>query len=143
MYGKGRDTVEDNVASSILLSRATKIANTNQVTYYYRTDNPNSYSNEKYIKWKRIENMIWANAKQHEVLKDSKSDTIKEALELAKLKIKDLYYPLVSPEDRAKLISLFPEANSFVNKLSRKERLCWWMMEHNNLIGYKLIKKFI
>ncbi len=128
----GRDNVEDYYSTPILADRAKKIAYTNEVTYYYRIDNPSSYSRTKYVSWNKIDDMIYCSKRHNDYFGTRDDQMIQEALKEQKYKIKSVYFPrLSSSSDRKALMKLFPENEDYVKKKPFMTRLFWFYMKHD------------
>lgn len=142
LFVSGRDNVEDAYATPLLLDRAKIISSTNKVTYYYRTDNQGSFSATNYVKWKRIEDMIFCIEKQDEYFASSNNLLIKDALHEKKYWIKRSYYlKLKDKTERKKLMGLYPENDDYVSKKNFQERLIYYLMKHDMRLPLLMMKK--
>jgi len=142
LFKVGRDNVEDAYSTPILADSAQNIAYTNKVTYYYRIDNPSSYSTTSLVGWNKVDDMIYC-VTEHEVyFKKNNSLLISNAIQEKKCWIINKYFlRLKEPNDRKRLIKLFPDIRGYIKKKPYKERLCWFLLSHDSVFMYKLVKK--
>lgn len=143
LFVVGRDNVEDVFSTPILADRAKKIAYTNQVTYYYRIDNPNAYSKKKYVNWSKIDDMVYSVRKHEEHFKNN--NIYLEAIKEKKYWIVTYYYlKLQEKNDRQKLALLYPENDNYIKSKPVLYRINWFCLKHDLTmtfsITYKLIK---
>jgi glycosyltransferase involved in cell wall biosynthesis len=141
LFLKGKDFIEDTYASPLLYSKAKKISNLDEVTYYYRTNNMTSHSHG--AKWQKIEDLVFAVNKLEKIFCKDDNSVYCDAVNEAKYRIKSIYYPAYSPEDRLKISKLFPEIDNYVRSKSIRERTLWYLIRHNNFLFYRVERKIL
>lgn len=143
LFVLGRDNVEDAFSTPILADRAKNIAYTNMVCYYYRVDNPNSYSRPTFVGWNKVDDMLYCVNRHEDYFKKYDDTLIQDALKEKKYYIKTFYYlKLQSEGDRKKLIKLFPEIEDYVKQKPLSDRIYWFMLNHNYYFIYRKSKAF-